>query len=250
VYATDFVLLSGTGAVAAAGPPLVVLDESTALTSTGSPLAQLRFVGAGVTATLAATGQVTVTVPGGSGGITLQSGSATANVIPKFFNTSTTPTVANSSLSDSGVLVSVANPLAPSANNTHTLGTSGSRWSTTFTQTVNAVTVTEALVTGNVSSFVSGGTLTLNYASGTTYWLTRDTNFSSLSITNMPAGACGSMTVILQANGTAFSAGWGSVKWANNVTPTLTSVNLRYDLLSFFMANNTIFGFVAGLGHV
>ncbi len=116
VYATDFVLIDGTGSVAESGPPIIVLDETTPLNDVSTPLAQLSFVGAGVTATTTGAGHVVVTIGGGSGGGLATSGTVTANTVPKFAGTAPDWTVTNSSITDSGTDVTVSNPLfAPTA---------------------------------------------------------------------------------------------------------------------------------------
>ena len=137
VYATDFILLDGTGSVAAGGPPIVVIDDANGtLTTSGQPLSQMTFTGAGVTATQTATGQVTVNIPGGGGGgVVMQSGSSTANALPKFFNSSTTPTLANSRLSDDGTTITLGGNTSVSGTLTATnsvRSTSGmTAWNTT-----------------------------------------------------------------------------------------------------------------------
>ena len=174
VYATDFVLLAGTGALATAGPPIQVRDEGTEIIPVTTPLSVINFVGQGVIAS-ASSGTLTVTIPGGS---------------------------------------------------------------------------VEAVVVGVASSYITSGTMQLNYATATTWMLTRDVSWSNFSIANIPSSGAAALTLVLLHNGTTTTQGWGSTKWGGGAVPSLSVVTGRYDVLSFFMVNGTIFGFVSGLGFV
>jgi len=255
VYASDFVLLDGTGAVAAGGPPIVVVDDANGtLTTTGQPLSQMTFTGAGVTATQTAAGQVTVNIPGGGGGgVVMQSGSSTANALPKFFNSSTTPTLANSRLSDDGTTITLGGttsvtgslslvtgtasvaPLRFTAGTNLTAAVAGAmEWDGTnlyITQTSGptrkTVAFTDASITGNAAN-VTGTVAIANGGTGQT---------SAASAINalLPSQASQNNKV-LGTNGTNVS--WVTMTSAATISDDTTTDATRYVLLEDVTTGN------------
>lgn len=98
---------------------------------------------------------------------------------------------------------------------------------------------------------ISSGNLTLNLSSGNVFGpVTLNANISNLTISNPPAnGTAGSFTLLLKANGTAFTVTWpASVLWAGGTAPTLTSTANKTDVFSFVTTDGgtTYFGFKSG----
>ena len=169
IYAIDFVLLDGTGSTASAGPQISLWDEGTLRTSV---LSTIRFVGAGVSATSIGGVDITFTVAGASGGISMASGiTATVNTLPKFASTST---FTNSLISDNGATVTIAGNLSAGTNTITAGAFSGSGASLTSIP-ISAVTSLQTTLDGkaltshthDASSVVSGTIATARLASGT-----------------------------------------------------------------------------------
>jgi hypothetical protein len=95
---------------------------------------------------------------------------------------------------------------------------------------------------------ISGGTLTLNHALGNVFVVDSDANITTLTISNWPAtGKKGSIELWLKGTGSAFTQAWGTVRWPSDVTPTLTTTNGDYTVITFhtFDGGTTVFGCVA-----
>lgn len=104
--------------------------------------------------------------------------------------------------------------------------------------------------TANAPS-ISGGNLTLNLSLANVFGpVTLNANISNLTISNPPAnGTAGSFTLLLKANGTAFTVTWpAAVKWAGGTAPTLTSTANKTDVFSFITTDGgtNYFGFKSG----
>ena len=54
------------------------------------------------------------------------------------------------------------------------------------------------------------------------------------------------MTLAFRGDGTQRTINWGSVRFAGNVTPTITKTLNKYDIFVLTTWNNTWFGFVSG----
>jgi hypothetical protein len=98
---------------------------------------------------------------------------------------------------------------------------------------------------------ISSGNLTLNLNNGNVFGpVTLNANISNLTISNPPAnGTAGSFTLLLKANGTAFTVTWpASVLWAGGTAPTLTSTANKTDVFSFVTVDGgtNYFAFKAG----
>lgn len=98
---------------------------------------------------------------------------------------------------------------------------------------------------------ISGGNLTLNLSLANVFGpVTLNANISNLTISNPPAnGTAGSFTLLLKANGTAFTVTWpAAVKWAGGTAPTLTSTANKTDVFSFITTDGgtNYFGFKSG----
>jgi len=98
------------------------------------------------------------------------------------------------------------------------------------------------------SASISSGTLTLNLATATTFYVSLNAAITTLTITNVPTGTA-AFTLIFTADGTARSVTWGaSVLWPGNTAPTLTSTNGKRDIFSFVTLNGGTnwYGFTGG----
>lgn len=98
---------------------------------------------------------------------------------------------------------------------------------------------------------ISSGTLTLNLNTAQVFLVSLNASVTSFTVSNTPADSNTAVgfTLILTADGTAQTIAWpANIKWANGTTPTLTSTNLRKDVLSFFTtdAGTNWLGFVGG----
>lgn len=77
---------------------------------------------------------------------------------------------------------------------------------------------------------ITGGVLTLDYENGPYFTVTNNANITTFAVQNWPASGVGTVCLILTANGTAYTQAWGSaVKWANGITPTITTTNGKRD---------------------
>lgn len=81
---------------------------------------------------------------------------------------------------------------------------------------------------------ISGGVLTLDYTQGPYFTCPNNANITSFAISNWPATGAGTVCLVLTANGTTYTQSWGAaVKWANGLTPTITTTNGKRDWLVF-----------------
>lgn len=98
---------------------------------------------------------------------------------------------------------------------------------------------------------ISSSTLTLDLLNGHVFLVSLNSNITTLTISNIPAGTnLTGFTLIFTADGTARSVTWpASVKWPGGVAPTLTSTNTKIDVLNFVSTDNgtSWLGFVGGL---
>ena len=161
-----------------------------------------------------------------------------------------------------------ASPAADASNNTflkHT-GTGTTTWSNELTATTIAgATLTGAVVGGDqIMSAVTHkdyaetcaenaavtGTVSIDMNNGNVHSITL-TGAATLTFDNPVAtGDSSSFTLIVKQDGTGSRLiTWpGTVKWAANTAPTLTTTADRYDILAFTTVDggNCWFGFVAG----
>lgn len=98
---------------------------------------------------------------------------------------------------------------------------------------------------------ISSGTLALNLNTAQVFLVSLDANVTTFTVSNTPADSntLVGFTLILTADGTARTITWpASIKWAGGTAPTLTSTNLKKDVLSFITtaAGTTWLGFVGG----
>ena len=114
------------------------------------------------------------------------------------------------------------------------------------------LTTSEATFTGGyieTAVSLSGGSITINLASGSVFYLTLSTP-TSVSITNpAPSGKVSSFLFKIVGNGSVYIITWPtSVKWAEGVSPTPTSTSGKVDVYSFFThdGGSTWYGFIAG----
>lgn len=98
------------------------------------------------------------------------------------------------------------------------------------------------------SAAISTGTLAINLNLGTVFYVTLNSDITSIPITNVPSGAS-AFTIVFTADGTARSITWGgSILWPSGTSPTLTSTNGKEDVFSFMTLDGgtTWMAFVGG----
>jgi hypothetical protein len=144
--------------------------------------------------------------------------------------------------------------------------------SPTITGTLTAATITATSISGAVSATtaavsgllsitqfaetytapaITSNVLTINLSAGTVFNVANNANITTFTISNATASKSSSFTIILTANGTAYTQAWGSsVKWPVGVAPTLTSTTGKIDIITFVTndGGTTWFGFVGGQG--
>jgi hypothetical protein len=137
----------------------------------------------------------------------------------------------------SGLGTSVAAFLAtPSSANLKTAitdetGTGGSLvFATSPALTTPTIT---GLIEVKTAPTISAGALALNCALGNVFHVSLNASITSLTFSNIPAsGSAFGITLILAMTGTAYTITWpASVKWPSGTAPTLTSTNLKSDII-------------------
>jgi len=137
----------------------------------------------------------------------------------------------------SGLGTSVAAFLAtPSSANLKTAitdetGTGGSLvFATSPALTTPTIT---GLIEVKTAPTISAGVLALNCALGNVFAVSLNAAVTSLTFSNIPAsGSAFGLTLILAMTGTAYTITWpASVKWPSGTAPTLTSTNLKSDII-------------------
>jgi hypothetical protein len=137
----------------------------------------------------------------------------------------------------SGLGTSVAAFLAtPSSANLKTAvtdetGTGGSLVFAT-SPAITTPTIT-GLIEVKTAPTISAGVLALNCALGNVFHVSLNAAITSLTFSNIPAtGSAFGLTLILAMTGTAYTITWpASVKWPSGTAPTLTSTNLKSDII-------------------
>ena len=136
----------------------------------------------------------------------------------------------------SGLGTSVATFLAtPSSANlaavlTDETGTGANVFATSPALTTPTIT---GLIEVKTAPTISSGVLALNCALGNVFHVSLNAAITSLTFSNIPAsGSAFGLTLILAMNGTSYSITWpASVKWPSGTAPTLTSTNLKSDII-------------------
>lgn len=123
-----------------------------------------------------------------------------------------------------------------------------------FQSPVSTITITGEAGFGipvetKATPVISGGTLTLNLATATLFYVYLNAN-TSVTFSNPPASPkVFSFTLQFQADGTQRIVTWpASVKWNNGIFPVITSALNKIDTFTFLTHNGgaTWFGFVSG----
>jgi hypothetical protein len=100
------------------------------------------------------------------------------------------------------------------------------------------------------SPAISAGVLTLNLETSNIFTVSLNANITTFTVSNPPAsGSGGSFTIIFTADGTQRTITWGSaVKWANGISPAMTSTSGKIDILSFITTDGGAawLGFIGG----
>lgn len=114
----------------------------------------------------------------------------------------------------------------------------------TFTAKNNFLTYTETKTV-----LTPGASITIDLSLGTHFTLSNTTT-ATVSFTNPAAsGSAGSFTLAVTGNGTSHPITWpAAVLWPGGVAPTLTSTNLKTDIITFitYDGGTTWYGFVGG----
>ena len=89
------------------------------------------------------------------------------------------------------------------------------------------------LIETKTAPTISAGALALNCSLGNVFHVSLNASVTSLTFSNMPAsGSAFGLTLILSMTGTAYTVTWpASVKWPSGTAPTLTSTNLKSDII-------------------
>lgn len=95
---------------------------------------------------------------------------------------------------------------------------------------------------------ITSGTLTIDLSTATVFKVTNSANITTFTISNAVSARSNTFTLILAANGSAFTQSWGSIKWAGGIAPTLTTTNAKVDIITFVSPDGgtTWYGFVGG----
>ncbi len=100
------------------------------------------------------------------------------------------------------------------------------------------------------SPSITSNVLTLDLAAANCFTVSLNANVTTLTINNIAASnKVSSLTLVLTANGTAYSITWpGSFKWPGGTAPTLTSTNNKRDIITAFTtdAGTTWLAFISG----
>lgn len=131
------------------------------------------------------------------------------------------------------------------------------------TATIKYATITTATIVNlssstissyneNVSSVsISTNTLTLDLSSAGIFEVTLNANITTLTLTNPgPSGKSKSFTLIINYTSTSYSISWpASFKWSGATAPTLTNVNGKKDIFTFFTTDGgtSYNAFISGL---
>lgn len=106
------------------------------------------------------------------------------------------------------------------------------------------------LIETKTAPTISAGALALNCALGNVFHVSLNASVTSLTFSNIPAsGSAFGLTLILSMTGTAYTVTWpASVKWPSGTAPTLTSTNLKSDIivLTTVDGGTTWFAFIGG----
>jgi hypothetical protein len=139
-------------------------------------------------------------------------------------------------------------------------GTFGGDADFTWNKTTNTLTATNITTSGtlDVTRYVetgpivsiSSGTLTIDLATGTLFEVSLNQNISTLTINNAASsGKVSTFSLMFVGDGTPRTITWpASVKWPNDVPPTLSASNGAVDVFTFFTRNGgtTWYGIIAG----
>lgn len=101
----------------------------------------------------------------------------------------------------------------------------------------------------SASAAISTGTLTLDVSTAGIFYVSLNSDITTITISNVQSSGASAFTLVLTADGTARSVTWGgSILWPNNVAPDLTSTNSSRDIFTFMTLNGGTnwYGFIGG----
>ena len=224
-------------------------------TNTGDNAANTLYSGlvSNATHTGDATGSTALTVVKING--VLMSGLATG--ILKNTTTTGVPSIATAgtdyvipSGSITGSAASLSATLAVASGGTGVTTSTGSGANALATSAALTTPTITGLIETKTAPTISAGVLALNCALGNVFAVSLNAAVTSLTFSNIPAsGSAFGLTLILAMTGTAYTITWpASVKWPSGTAPTLTSTNLKSDIiiLTTVDGGTTWFAFIGG----
>lgn len=138
-----------------------------------------------------------------------------------------------------------------SANGQLLIGNSSNSWTrATLTGTTNQINVTNASGSITLSmafnpteqTLASGSTINWNWSNGANAVLTLNSNGATLANpTNVIPGYSSTLRLIQGSGGSHTITTWTNVRWANGVTPTLTTTAGATDMITFYAISTTSF---------
>lgn len=95
---------------------------------------------------------------------------------------------------------------------------------------------------------ISSNTLTIDLSAGTLFKVNLNSNINNINIINAIPSKTSSFSIIFTGMGTSYTVNWGSIKWPDSLSPTLTTINTKIDVLTFVTTDGgtTWLGFVSG----
>jgi hypothetical protein len=221
------------------------LANSYSIGTTGTRFQDAFFNG---TVTAGTSTLSTNSVIGGTLGVTGAStltGSLTANGAVDINSTFTIGSGNVSPFDSTGKIQAISSTYFASLSGTNLTGVAMLGSSNTFTAGSNnflAYSETKTVITPSAS-------MTIDLSLGSHFTLSNTTT-GTMTFSNPPAsGRAGSFTLAVTGNGSSHPITWpGSVLWAGNAAPTLTTTNNKVDFLTFitYDGGTTWYGFVGG----
>lgn len=250
----------GTGATTATAAINALLPSQTGnsgkfLTTDGtstlwsnSPLS-LTNGGTGATTAQGATTNLLPSQTGNSGKVLSTNGAGVLTWIPAGGAATITVGISPIASGSNGYLLydnaGVVGEIATSGTGSAILDTNA----TLTTPTLNQSTLV-ALREQETALTIAGNAITIDCNAATVFYIALNSSINTITFSNVPvAGKAFSITLSVEADGTPRTITWpASVKWPNNVAPTLTSTAGQTDtfVLYTYDAGTKWFAFVAG----
>lgn len=168
-----------------------------------------------------------------------------------FVNTSTTTVSVSSGLSNNA---NVAFTTVAQGNSTEVQYNNAGLFAGTDLLKINSAAKAVQFANTYVERYrtlsILSNVLTIDVSQGTIFKVPLNSNITTFTITGTPAisNSAAAFVLILTADGTARSINWGSTKWVNGTTPTMTSTNNKEDTFVFLTVDAGVnwYAFIAG----